>query len=195
MKAFSNRWLQAPHQGHHSGKAEASSQKVEVLPLLLDRPETSGNTSAWYTSGIIPEFTSAICYCGAGTIALLEDKKLIAPSPQLSSYLLIWFSSIKVPLLEVKRKVSKVHWASHQKRKFTVLEDAEPLKNKSQESPTKFSSVGGSGRSIWEGGETCCSLGTGSSSQKVEVLWRQNPFRSNPYWGACELYAAGMILT
>lgn len=65
-----------------------------------------GKLSAWYKTGIILEFTSAVCYCGAGTIALLEDKKLTAPSPQLSSYLLMWFSSIKVPLM--------VYWASHQ---------------------------------------------------------------------------------
>lgn len=101
-KAFSNRWLQAPRQGHHSGTV--SGQKV--LPLLLDKPETFGELSAWYTPGTTPELTSAVGYCGAGTIVLLEDKKLITPSPQLSSYLLMWFSSIKVPLL--------VCWASHQ---------------------------------------------------------------------------------
>lgn len=74
---------------------------------------------------------------------------LIAPLSQLSLYLLMWFSSIQVPLL--------VCWASHQylqRLKFTASEDAAWPRNKSNKSLTKFSTTGGPGRSVWQGG-TC----------------------------------------
>lgn len=54
---------------------------------------------------------------------------LIAPLSQLALYLLMWFSSIQVPLL--------VCWASHQylqRLKCTVSEDAEWSQNKSNKS-------------------------------------------------------------